>query len=420
MDRSKRNFLKSATLAGVATATYGLIELKPNRKPSSTNDWEEIRAQFPLSHERVYFNNGTVGPSPDPVIAATIEAMKQVERKGEHRESDGMLLREKLAAFIGASPEEISLTHNTSEGINIVAQGLQLRPGDEVIITTHEHVGNALPWLNRARLGGIVLKSFKPASSAAEVLAQVEALITAKTRVIAIPYISCTTGQIFPVEKLTKLAHSRKIWIFVDGAHAVGMLPIQLRDLGVDFFASCGHKWLCGPKGTGFLYVKKELFDTVEAKFVGAYSDTGWSLTPPKIMGLAPTAHRYDYGSQNTALYTGLSAAIDFFNKIGMEKITQYGCSLAETLQTELLKRSNEIEMLTPTEAVSRGMMISFRFKNPGKDSVKFSAFAAKNGFRVRQVPEAGLNAVRISTHLYNSEAEVRSFVKVVEQFLAG
>ena len=426
MQKSKRDFLKTVTIATATTvaASYGFLKFGtwgPKRNPSSTDlptgDGGSIRDQFSLTHDRVYFNNGTIGPSPAPVLNAVINAMKQVELTGEHHEADGATLREKLATFVGASPEEISLTHNTTESINIIAQGLPLKSGDEIITTTHEHVGNALPWLNRARLDGIVLKSFAPASTATEVLTQVASMITSKTRVIAVPYISCTTGQVFPIEALTKLAHSKNIWIFVDGAHATGMIPLQLHDLGVDFFASCGHKWLCGPKGTGFLYVKKELLDTVEAKFVGANSDTGWSLNPAKIAGLAPTAHRYDYGSQNTALYAGLNAAIDFFNQIGMQKISQYGCELAQTLQEELLKHSAEIEMLTPTEAKSRGMMVSFRFKNPKKSYVEFGAFAAKNGFRVRQVPEAGLDAIRISTHLYNSKEEVMNFIKVVEQF---
>ena len=428
MEKSKRDFLKTVS---IATATsYGLMKFgafgslanaaikTKKRKPSSTDEWAYVREQFSLTHNRVYFNNGTIGPSPSPVLSAVIDAMKQVELTGEHHEADGSTLREKLATFVGASTEEISLTHNTSESINIVAQGLPLKSGDEVIITTHEHVGNALPWLNRARLDGIVLKSFEPENNAAAVLSKIESMVTEKTKVIAIPFISCTTGQVFPIEAIVKMAHAKKIWVFVDGAHATGMLPLHLHDLGIDFFASCGHKWLCGPKGTGYLYIKKELLNTVEAKFVGAYSDTGWTLNPPKMNGLTPSAHRYDYGSQNTALYAGFSAAIDFFNHIGMQKISDYGCSLSQTLQDELLKHPAEIEVLTPTETKSRGMMLSFRFKSPSKDYVKFAAFAGKNGFRVRQVPEAGLNAIRVSTHLYNSKEEVLNFVKVVEQFL--
>jgi L-cysteine/cystine lyase len=418
MKTSKREFLKLAA-ASVCFLNYGSLnswgKTNHKRKLASTNEWDEIRNQFSLTKNRVYFNNGTIGPSPEPVLECVISSMKQVDFMSEHNENHGTILREKIAQFIHASAEEISLTHNTTEAINIIARGLKLEALDEIIITTHEHVGNALPWLNRARLDDVVLKSFEPKKTAEEVIAQVRSLITSKTKVIAVPYISCTTGQVFPIKQLAKLAHDKNIFIFVDGAHALGMLPLNMLDLGIDFFATCGHKWMCGPKGTGFLYIKKSLIDKVEANFVGAYSDTGWSLTPPKIEGFNPTAHRYDYGSQNTSLYAGFSAAIDFFNQIGMEKIKNYGFDLASTLQEELLKLSELVEVLTPTENQSRAMMISFRFKN--KDYKQFANYAAKNGFRIRQVPEANLNAIRVSTHLYNSKEEVFNFVKVVERF---
>ena len=421
MKTSKRDFLKLAA-ASMCFFNYGSMDSwaktknNPKRKLGSASEWEEIRDQFSLTKNRVYFNNGTIGPSPEPVLTSVIAAMKQVDFMSEHYENNGVVLREKIGQFINSSPEEISLTHNTTEAINIVAQGLELNAGDEVIITTHEHVGNALPWLNRARLDQIVLKSFEPKKTAQEVIAQISSLISSKTKVIAIPYISCTTGQVFPIKELAALAHEKNIFIFVDGAHALGMLPLNMKELDIDFFATCGHKWMCGPKGTGFLYIKKSLLDKVQARFVGAYSDTGWSLTPPKIDGLNPTAHRYDYGSQNTSLYAGFSAAIDFFNLIGMQKIKNYGCELATLLQNELLKLSDFIEVLTPIEEQSKAMIISFRFKE--KDYKLFANYAGKNGFRIRQVPEANLNAIRVSTHLYNSKEEVLNFVKMVEQFV--
>lgn len=423
---TKRDFLKAASLTAMA---YGWNSLNPApalasalRKVSDQPDpdWDQIRDQFPLTHDRVYFNNGTLGPSPSPVIASIVEALNQVETTGETRETDQLLLRAKLAEFIGAKAEEIALTHNTTDGINIVAGGLRLVPGDEVIITTHEHVGNALPWLNRARLDGVIIKSFSPQPTAVGVLREIESLISSRTRVVTIPHVSCTTGQVFPLEAIVKLARLRKVLVFVDGAHGTGMLPLNLNTLDVDFYASSTHKWLCGPKGVGYLYVRKDLLDLLEPKFVGAHSDTGWSLEshPPRIDGFSANAHRFDYGSQNTALYVGACAAIDFFKKIGMDKITDHGCGLALQLQDALLRFDAEVEMLTPTEAQSRAMMVSFRFRDTLKTATRFAAFAAQKGFRIRQVPEAGLNAIRISTHLYNSSAEIVRFLGVVDAFI--
>lgn len=423
---SKRDFLKAASLTALA---YGWKSVNPAPAfaeavrevyGSRVPNWDSIRDQFPLTHDRVYFNNGTFGPSPTPVIEAIAASLKEIEIAAEPTEASSIALRIRLADFIGARPDEIALTHNTTDGVNIVAGGLRLAAGDEVILTTHEHVGGALPWLNRARLDGVVLKPFSPASTAEEVLRQIDSLISSRTRVIAVPHLSCTTGQVFPLAEIVKLARSKGILIFVDGAHGTGMLSLDLHALGVDFYASSTHKWLCGPKGVGYLYVRKDRFDEIEPIFVGAYSDSGWSLEshPPRIVGFNPTAHRFDYGSQNSALYDGAVAAIDFFEKIGMKKITEHGCTLALGLQNELLKLSDSIEMLTPTEDRSRAMMVSFRFRDSARASTRFANFAVEHGFRVRQVSEASMNAIRISTHLYNSADEVDRFLAVVRAFL--
>jgi selenocysteine lyase/cysteine desulfurase len=431
MELTKRDFLKTS---GWAALGYALKSARPaaalgaefraafHRIERAGNpEWERIRDEFPLTRERVYFNNGTLGPSPKRVLDAVATAMSRVETTGESFETEDSALREKLAAFVGASAAEISLTRNTSDGVNIVAQGLRLEAGDEIVITTHEHVGNALPWLNRARLSGVVLRSFAPPRTAVEVLTAIESRLGPRTRVIAIPHLSCTTGQVFPIAEIVKLAEARGVLVAVDGAHGTGMLPLALGRLGVHFYASSAHKWLCGPKGVGYLYVRRDLLDRLEPIFVGAYSDSGWTLdsVPPRIDGWNPTAHRFDFGTQNTALYAGTSAAIDFFTAIGPARITAHGLALAKDLQSALLARADAIEMLTPTEDRSRGMMVSFRFRDPTKDYREFGAFATARGFRVRLVAEAGLGAVRVSTHLYNSGAEVEAFVAVVGEFLA-
>jgi L-cysteine/cystine lyase len=186
--------------------------------------------------------------------------------------------------------------------------------------------------------------------------------------------------------------------------------------MGCDFYASCGHKWMCGPKGTGFLYVRKDLLDTVQARWVGGYSDTGWDLTvsPPEFKGYVPSAHRYDFGTQNAALSIGLAAAVDFLHHIGMENIVRRGNALAARLQRGLLELGDRVEMLTPTEERSRGFVIGFRLKKIAYDA--FGAHAAKKGFRIRLVPESHLNSIRVSTHLYNNPREVDAFLDAVRE----
>jgi selenocysteine lyase/cysteine desulfurase len=376
--------------------------------------WNVVRDQFPLTHDRVYFNNGTMGPSPYPVVESLRKAMENIDVSGEY--GGWEVARPKLAKFVNVDESEISLMHNVTEGINVVAGGLPLNRGDEVIMTTHEHVGNALPWLNRMRLDGIVIKTLKPAMTADENLNRINDLITKKTRVIAIPHITCTIGQVFPVKEIAKLGHDKGLWVFFDGAHGPGMTKLDLKDMGCDFYATCGHKWMCGPKGTGFLYVRKEMFDVVQARWVGGYSDTGWDLTvdPPEFKGYVPTAHRYDFATQNAAIYIGLAAAVDFLYHIGMENIIRRGNALAGLLQHELLSLGDKIEMLTPTEERSRGFVLGFRLKNISYE--KFGEHAAKKGFRIRLVPESHLNSIRVSTHLYNNFDEVKRFMEAVKE----
>ncbi|HLX12117.1 MAG TPA: aminotransferase class V-fold PLP-dependent enzyme, partial [Bacteroidota bacterium] len=236
-----------------------------------------------------------------------------------------------------------------------------------------------------------------------------------QTRAIAIPHITCTIGQVFPVKEIAKLGHDKGLWVFFDGAHGPGTTMLDLHDMGCDFYASCGHKWMLGPHGTGFVYVKKEMLDVLRPQWVGAYSDLGWDLTvsPPEFKGYVPTAHRFDFGTQNAAIYIGLAAAVDFLYSIGMDNIVAHGNALATHLQQELLKLGDKVEMLTPTEDKSRGFVVGFRMKN--MDYQKFGELATKNNFRIRLVGESHLNSIRISTHVYNNMAEVDKFVALVK-----
>lgn len=421
---SRRHFLKgiSGGLAGAfvltarAESPKSLLRLLSEQDvpPGSEEFWKLVRSQFPLTHDRIYLNNGTIGPSPYAVLDAVRHSTEDLDIRGEY---DGWeTARPKLAKFLNVDVSEISLTHNATEGINIVAGGLPLKRGDEVIMTTHEHAGNALPWLNRLHLDGITIRTMKPAATAAENLNRINDLITGRTRAIAVPHITCTVGQVMPAGEITKLGHDKGLWVFFDGAHGPGMMPLDLKGLGCDFYAACGHKWMCGPRGTGFLYVRKEMLDVLTPRAIGAYSDAGWDLTtdPPEFKGYVPTAHRFDYGTQSAPISIGFAAAADFLSQIGMERIADRNTSLARQLQEGLLALGGKIEMLTPTEEKSRAAIIGFRLVNIPYD--KFGEHASRRGFRIRLVPESHLNSVRVSTHLYNSPEEVAKFLDAVKE----
>ena len=372
--------------------------------------WDVVRQQFPLKHEPLFLNNGTMGPSPYVVIDAVTSEMGDVERSGRYGGWEDA--RGKIAKFVNAQPEEISLTHNVTEGINIVACGLPLRRGDEVIMTTHEHAGNAIPWLGRARRDGITIKTFVPGWTAAQTLSAIEALITPRTRVIAVPHITCTIGQVLPGREISELGHDKGLWVMLDGAHTPGMMPLDVKALECDFFASCGHKWMMGPKGTGFLYVRKEVVDLLEPAWVGAGVDKSWDIRTGKIE-YRSDAHRFDFATQSSAIYVGLGAAVDFLAHLGMDNVARRGRSLALHLRAGLKDLGDRVEILTPEEEGGYGSVVGFRLKNYPFDKLQ-QLLLEKHRIITRMVPENGINCNRISTHIYNSFAEVDRFLEAV------
>jgi len=424
----RRTFLKQSSAALMAGLTMNdfatlpgpvptLPEIVPDIPADRDEFWNKMRGQFILSQDLTYLNNGTMGPSPFVVFDKVRQSMADIDKYLSYAGWENT--QKKIADFVGANEDEIALTINVTQGINIACWGLPLKKGDEVIITTHEHGGSAFPWLNRQKLDGIVLKTFTPAATADETLNRIDKLINGNTRVIAVPHIPCTQGQILPIKEICKLARTKGVMIFIDGAHGPGMLPLDLHDIDCDAYASCCHKWMLGPKGTGFLYVKKEMQEKLQAVFVGAGSDNAkWNMaTTPVTMGdYAPSAHRYYAGTMNVSLYKGVDAAIDFINEIGQKNITGRIKYLGSIVQTRLMALGERIEMLTPTEDKSRGGVIGFRVK--GIESMALYQKFADEKIRIRQVHENGLNSLRVSTHIYNSHADIERFMQVMQKAL--
>lgn len=425
MKNARRKFLKQSSLGllGSIAAPIVFSELQAMPFPKSEDKidpqnekfWKLVRQQFPLNKDWAYLNNGTMGPSPYPVIEAVQKGMMDGDVYGNYGGWEAT--QAKIAQFVGANEDEIALTHNVTDGINIACWGLPLKSGDEVILTTHEHVGNAFPWLNRQKLHGIKIKVFTPAATAAETLERIQALYTKKTRAIAIPHIPCTIGQILPVKEICAWAKEKGIFSFIDGAHGPGMLVLDLHQMGCDAYASCCHKWMLGPKGTGFLYVRKDFQDTLQTYHVGGGSDNAkWNMaSQPLQMGTyAQSAHRYYGGTQALGLYKGVDAAIQFMEHIGMENIYNRINYLGKYTQDGLINLGDKIEMLTPTEQASRCAVNGFRIK--GFDFSKFYATCAEKKIRIRMVAENEINCVRVSTHIYNNTAEIDRFIDIVKK----
>ena len=427
----RRTFIKTATrqLAGlVGLSTLASAQKSDTQSPAPKADaadelrgevfWASVRRQFPLTQDRVYLNTGGLGASPHvsiEALKAKIDELEYVSETG-HQTALWRSIKEKAGLFLGCRAEEIAYTRNTTEGVNIVCNGLPLRDGDEVITSTHEHVGNTIAWLARQRRDGIVMKVFEPSTrSAQENLERIEALITPRTRALSISHVTTSTGQILPVEEIGKLASRRGLWYFVDGAQAPGMLPIDVGAIGCHAYATSGHKWLLGPKGTGLLYVRQDALDVIDAQWVGAYSNAEHFDMRTGEFHFAPTAQRYEYGTVSTPLFVGLGAALDFLLDIGIDRIWHRDHALAAAL----IKGLNALgaEVLSPQHPDEHSAMITFRLPNVSRTELQ--PFLAKNyNLRTRGIYEGGLDGLRISLHLYNSFADVEKVLEGAEAAL--
>lgn len=378
----------------------------PPVEPESERFWTFVRDQFPLTRERAYFNTGGLGASPHVVIDTVKRTMDDLEAMSEtgHSETLWKEIKSDAAALLGCDADELAFMRNTTEGINVVANGLPLKAGDEIITTTHEHVGNALPWLGLVKRIGVVLRLFEPSSvSPAENLERIQKLLSRRTRLICVPHAVTTTGTLLPVRDIAALARSKGIWCFIDGAQTAGMIPFSLHDIGCDAYATSGHKWLLGPKETGLLYVRRDMWDVIEAKMIGAYSDGGFDWLKGTF-ALHPSAQRYEYGTVSIPLRAGLGAAVRFIRRIGSETVWHRDRMLSTRL-FDGLRQIPGVTVLSPADDRMRSAMVTFLHEKLAYAKLQEHL----NGFRLRtrSVTEGGLAALRVSTHIYNSPEEV-------------
>ena len=203
----------------------------------------------------------------------------------------------------------------------------------------------------------------------------------------------------------------------IDGAHGPGALDLNLRELGCDFYAGSGHKWLCAPSGTGILYIRRDRIADLDPHFAGACTDTGWTLTPEvqEMKGVRDEANRYSYGTQSNLHHAGLAAAVKFMSEIGLPNVEARHHEL-HTYLRGLLQGLPQVEILTPEEKRSHGAILTFRVA--GKDVLALNKAILKKNVRPRVVLESNLNAIRISPHIYNNEADLDRLVEVLKEEL--
>lgn len=429
MNPDRRDFLRHALLglgaagglragsAGPSPSSPTSATLPPFDASAPESYWSAVRGLYPLEPDLHYFNTGGLGPAAAPVLAVVAEVTRQLQAKSEHGHERLAAARRTVARFLGADETEVAFVRNATEGNAIVAAGLPLAAGDEVIFESHAHPGGSFPWFQQGRQRGVKVKTFVPnPADAADNLARIAALCTGRTRVVQVSHITAPTGIVLPVAAIGRWCRERGLWFHIDGAQSAGMIPCTLPDLNCDSYATSGHKWLGGPLETGVLFVRRERVEQLAPPLVGAHAAEIDEASGE--FRLAPGALRYEYGTRNAAAVLGLAEAVRFQEQIGPARIAARGRSLAARVRAGLADLPG-IEILTPAAPELNAAMVTFRSAKVAHDRL-FERLFKERRFRCRPVTEEKLNALRVSTHVFNSPAECDQLVAAVAEFTRG
>ncbi len=353
-----------STLPAVAADPQGdlptlkaVSELGPG-KPDDEAFWRKVRDLFYVDPDVLYLNNGSLGLSHRAVIEAMYRHLLESEASSSRKYGEypwwgygpSLEIRQRIASFIGGDADEIVLTRNATEGMNTVASGLDLEPGDEVLLTDQEHPGGKSPWYQRAKRYGISVREFelpKRPKHPSEILSRLEAALTSRTKVISVSHITTVTGGMLPVKEIAALARSRNIISLFDGAHAIGQLPLNMHEIGCDYYATSPHKWLYAPKGTGVLYCRKGMAEKL-------WCHTASGTWDDRKIGCERLTN---IGTSNYSLLQGLVAAIEFQERLGRQLIADRGRYLNMRLRAQLRMIDGTWFMNGPPPDLSNSMV---------------------------------------------------------------
>lgn len=290
-------------------------------------DVESIRAGIPALSETTFFNTAGIGPMPSAVADEVVGLLRYEEAHGRSRpdvmetvSGKAEDARRAVAAFFGVTPEEITFTHSISEGMSLVADGLDWRAGDEVIITDQEHTSGHLPWALQAERYGVIVKRLRLMPEPEGVVPRLKALLTDRTRVVALSHVTSSLGIRLPAADLVRVGHEAGALVGFDGAQAAGQFPINLRETGCDFYIATSYKWCLGPYGIGALCVRRDALPRIAVRRSGSHA-------PSKVDAAAGTfafpdaARKFEFGARNLPLRIGYARTLRYLSEIGLENI---------------------------------------------------------------------------------------------------
>jgi len=365
----------------------------------------ELRASIPALGETTFFNTGASGPSPRPVLDAATECL--THHKAVAPAAEGMYTaareareasRETIAAHLEAAPAEIALTESTSDAISALAAAIDWQPGDVIVRTDLEHPAGVLPWQRAARKHGVEVRVLETTDGRVDRDDYAEAV--ADARLVCFSSISWNYGTRLPVGELVDIAHNADCEVLVDAVQSAGQTSMDLDAWGAEYVAGSGHKWLLGPWGAGYLYVREGCGENLHPAQVcyNSVEDPG-----AEEYTLKRTAQKFERGTASPAPHAGMAAAVDLFESIGLDAVEARIESLTDRLKSAL----PEERLLSPKGFESG--LVTIDVDDP--ESVVETLNA--EGIRIRSLPEP--DAVRASVHAFNTEEEIDALVDALD-----
>ncbi len=415
----RRDFIKTATAAA------GLGLFTPVRKAfaahitASTHtpdrNWQAMKSEYMLSPHLTYFNHGSIGTMPRVLHEAHKKYLALCETNpwlytwSEPWDAARAEVRKKAAAYINADDDEIAITHNTTEGFNILANGLPLGKGDEALFSSLNHSGASVCWFHNAQAKGFTVRRFTFPIQDVKNFSKEEMIdvyvreISPKTRVLVMPHIDNSVGIRYPIKEIADAARSKGVeWIAVDGAQSVGMIPVNMRELGVDFYSTSPHKWLQTPKGLGLFYLRKEVQEDVRPMWV-TWGQRRWQKS----------ARRFeDYGTRNLAEVLTLGDALDFHEKLGQTEKEQRLLTLRKYIMEKAEARNDVVWHSPKTDDLATSI---YSLECKGKNSAELSRWLYEvHGYILRPFSGESFNALRLSPNYFNLEDEADRFFELL------
>jgi len=402
--------LKNRGLDHVLGTVARLDERPPEAIAADEDFWVEIQRAFTVDRTLINLNNGGVSPSPRVVQEAMRRYLEYSNEAPVYTmwsvlEPQIEAVRRRLAGSFGCDPEEMAITRNASEALEIVQLGMPLAAGDEVVTTNQDYPRMLTTWRQRARRDGIVLKEIGfpvPPPSPDDLFQRIERAITAKTKVIHICHMTNLTGQIFPVRRICRLGRERGIEVIVDGAHAFAHFPFTRDDLDCDYYGTSLHKWLLAPHGTGFLYVRREKIPKI------------WPLMAATAEHDADIRKFEEIGTHPAANHNAIVEALTFNEGIGWERKAARLRFLFQRW-AKRLDRLPGVTILTPYDpAQSCGLAT---VSVAGVDTAKLVTYLwAQHRILSTAILHPEFNGVRVTPNVYTTIGEIDRFSDVMEQ----